>query len=160
MEAEVATILAMPRDVAAVRREAASMRKLIGEEKPAADMWDIKLAPGGLIDLEFIAQVAALTGQAPSETPLTATADLLANLAPGFADAPTRDRLVEAHALYSMLTQLIRLCLTGALDRKDVPPGLAEILARGADMPDLAVLEAHLVETERDVRRLFTGLMR
>ena len=160
VEAEVAAILALPRDPATVRREAASMRTLIETEKPAADLWDIKLAAGGLIDLEFIAQVAVLTGQMTGETRLTATADVLAALAPDFADAETRDAMVAAHALYGMLTQLIRLCLTGALDRKDVPPGLADILARGADMPDLKVLEAHLAETEKSVRARFEAIMR
>ncbi len=39
------------------------MRALIEKEKPPRDLWDIKLIPGGLIDLEFIAQVAVITGQ-------------------------------------------------------------------------------------------------
>ena len=38
------------------------MRALIETEKPPRDRWDIKLIPGGLIDLEFIAQVAVLDG--------------------------------------------------------------------------------------------------
>ncbi len=35
-------------------------RALIEKEKPPRDLWDIKLIPGGLIDLEFIAQVAVI----------------------------------------------------------------------------------------------------
>ena len=42
--------------------EAAEMRAMIEKEKPPRDLWDLKLVPGGLIDLEFIAQVAVLTG--------------------------------------------------------------------------------------------------
>ena len=38
------------------------MRAMIEKEKPPRDLWDLKLIPGGLIDLEFIAQVAVLTG--------------------------------------------------------------------------------------------------
>ena len=38
------------------------MRAMIEKEKPPRDLWDLKLVPGGLIDLEFIAQVAVLTG--------------------------------------------------------------------------------------------------
>ena len=41
---------------------------MIEKEKPPRDLWDIKLIPGGLIDLEFIAQVAVLerTGETAS----------------------------------------------------------------------------------------------
>ena len=47
--------------------EAAEMRALIEKEKPPRDIWDVKLVPGGLIDLEFIAQVAVLTGRVEGE---------------------------------------------------------------------------------------------
>src|SRR5690606_33230661 len=67
IDAEVAAILASPRDAAKVRAEATEMRALIEEEKPPRDLWDIKLVPGGLIDLEFIAQVAMLTGHVEGE---------------------------------------------------------------------------------------------
>ena len=55
--AEVDAILALPRDRAKVMAEAAEMRAMIEKEKPPRDLWDLKLVPGGLIDLEFIAQV-------------------------------------------------------------------------------------------------------
>ena len=48
---------------AKVMAEASDMRAMIEEEKPPRDLWDIKLVPGGLIDLEFIAQVAVITGK-------------------------------------------------------------------------------------------------
>ena len=51
-----------PHDRAKVMAEAVEMRAMIEKEKPPRDLWDLKLVPGGLIDLEFIAQVAVLTG--------------------------------------------------------------------------------------------------
>jgi glutamate-ammonia-ligase adenylyltransferase len=48
-----------PRDAAKIFADAVEMRKLIEAEKPPRDLWDLKLVPGGLIDLEFIAQCAA-----------------------------------------------------------------------------------------------------
>ena len=138
----------------------AALRALIEAEKPPRDLWDLKLVPGGLIDLEFVAQCAALTGRVDAPGRPTSTRDILAHLAPGFADAQVRDDLVEAHGLYSMLTQIIRLCLTGAFDRADVPPGLRDLLLRSTDLPDFAVLEAHLQETSRKVREDFDRLLR
>ncbi len=161
VEAEVEALLALPRERVKVFGEASDMRGLIETEKPPRDFWDIKLVPGGLIDLEFIAQCAVLTGGVEVQAGrVTGTAEILARLAPDFADAQTRQELCDADALYSALTQIIRLCLTGPLDRKDVPPGLADLLLRATDLPDIGVLEAHVKETARRVRRHFDRLLR
>ncbi len=160
MDEEVAAILALPHDAAKVRAEAAEMRALIEEEKPPRDLWDIKLVPGGLIDLEFIAQVAGLTGQIEGPDRTANTVEALARLAPAFVDAQARQDLCDAWALYLALTQMIRLCLTGPFDRKDVPPGLADLLLAATDLPDFSVLEAHLKETASKVRGIFERLLK
>jgi glutamate-ammonia-ligase adenylyltransferase len=159
-EAEVAEIIALPRDAAKVAKEAGDMRKMIEEEKPPRDLWDIKLIPGGLIDLEFIAQVAILTGQVEAGERTTGTGEILARLAPGFADAQVRQELGEAFSLYVSLTQMIRLCLTGHFERQDVPPGLSDMLLAITDLPDFSVLEAHVKETSQRVRTYFDLLLR
>ncbi|RVA32509.1 bifunctional [glutamine synthetase] adenylyltransferase/[glutamine synthetase]-adenylyl-L-tyrosine phosphorylase, partial [Mesorhizobium sp. M7D.F.Ca.US.004.03.1.1] len=168
VEAEVAAVLGQPRDAKKVMAEASDMRAMIEKEKPPRDLWDIKLIPGGLIDLEFIAQVAVITGQvdagprAPT-VPIaraTGTAEILSRLAPGFADAEVRQALGDAYALYLALTQMTRLCLTGAFERDDVPPGLSDLLLAVTDLPDFGVLEAHLKETSQKVRRDFDLLLR
>lgn len=160
IEDEVRQILAMPRDKARIAKEAAEMRALIEAEKPPRDLWDLKLVPGGLIDLEFIAQYATLTGQAAGTERMTATADILAHLMPSLADSQVRQELVDAHHLYAALTQIIRLCLTGAFERDDVPPGLSDLLLGVTDLPDFGVLEAHVAETARKVREDFDLLLR
>jgi len=160
VNAEIEAILALPRDGKKIRRDAAEMRDLIAKEKPAAGIWDLKLIPGGLIDLEFIAQAATLLGAVETDHRLTATADILAHLKPDFAEPQARQELCDALALYSVLTQTIRLCLTGSLDRDDVPPGLADLLLASTDLPDMAVLEAHVEETSRKVKRHFDLLLR
>jgi len=161
VEDEVAAVLAQSRDAAKVSRDAAEMRKTIAAEKPPRDIWDLKLIPGGLIDLEFIAQAARLSGHIePGEWPPTSTGDALARLTPDFCDAQARGELVVAYGLYLSLTQTIRLCLTGPFDRDDVPPGLADLLLRSTDLPELSVLEAHIKETSARVARHFDGLVR
>lgn len=160
VETEVAALLALPRDVDKVKAEASEMRALIEKEKSPRDLWDIKLIPGGLIDLEFIAQVAVITGQVEAGGRLTATGEILSHLAPDFADADVRQQLCEAYQLYLALTQMTRLCLTGAFERDDVPPGLSDLLLAVTDLPDFGVLEAHLKETSRKVRKDFDLLLR
>ncbi|MCO5159874.1 MAG: bifunctional [glutamine synthetase] adenylyltransferase/[glutamine synthetase]-adenylyl-L-tyrosine phosphorylase [Mesorhizobium sp.] len=159
IEADVGGILATPLVFADVAREARQMRALIEKEKPPADEWDLKLVPGGLIDLEFIAQVASLTGRVEGPSRTTSTAETLRRLAGDLADAQTRDDLFGAHRLYTGLTQIVRLCLPGNLDPADIPPGLSDLLSRSADAPDLGVLRALIKDTAKTVRAHFNTLL-
>ena len=152
---DVAAILAAPRDRAKLLKDACEMRGIIETEKPPRDGWDLKLMPGGLIDLEFIAQTAGLLGELEGETRTTSTAEALGRLSPGFCEAQARDDLVAACRLFMGLTQVSRLCLTGDVDRKDMPPGLADLLLANTDLPEMSVLEAHIRETAKRVRAVF-----
>ncbi|QPC87232.1 bifunctional [glutamine synthetase] adenylyltransferase/[glutamine synthetase]-adenylyl-L-tyrosine phosphorylase [Mesorhizobium sp. NBSH29] len=160
VEREIDAILARPRDFATIAREAGDMRALIETEKPPRTVWDLKQIPGGLIDLEFIAQVAVLTGRTALTERSTSTLEVLLNLKGEFADASTADDLARAHTLYSALSQTIRLCLAGGLQPEDIPPGLADMLLAATDLPDLHVLEAHVDETAQKVRKTFDLLLR
>ncbi|MFN3547605.1 MAG: bifunctional [glutamine synthetase] adenylyltransferase/[glutamine synthetase]-adenylyl-L-tyrosine phosphorylase [Mesorhizobium sp.] len=160
VEAVVAATLSGGHDRARVLKDAREMRALIAAEKPPRGIWDVKLIPGGLIDLEFIAQAAVLLGEVEGERSAS-TGETLARLAPGFCDAQARRELAAAHDLFLSLTQVSRLCLTGGIDPDDMPPGLADLLLRTTDLPDIGVLEAHVRETAAGVRahfdRIFGG---
>jgi len=160
LEAEVAAVLALPRDETKILGEAREMRALIETEKPPRDAWDIKLVRGGLIDLEFIAQCAVLLGKVGQGPRATGTSDVLASIDPDFLAADAKGDLVAAFDLYSSLTQLIRLCLTGPFERKESPPALVDLLLRASDLPDFGVLEAHVTQTARTVRKHFDRLLR
>ena len=56
----IADIAARPRDPAKVVAEVQEMRALIAKEKGDQDPWDLKLAAGGLTDLDFLAQALVL----------------------------------------------------------------------------------------------------
>lgn len=160
VDEEVAQIIALPRDEQEIFKDAREMRDTIAREKPARNIWDLKLIEGGQIDLEFIAQCARLTGHIePGEWPPTSTGDALSRLTAGFCTPQTRDDLVRAYELYLSLTQMVRLCLTGPLDPDDVPPGLADLLLRSTDLPSLGVLEAHIRETAEKVKTAFDELL-
>lgn len=160
VETCIGEVLKLPRDARKIARDAREMRALIEEEKPPRDEWDVKLAPGGLIDLEFIAQVATLTGALEPGERTTSTVATLARLSPDFCEAQARDELVAAHELYFGLTQLLRVCLTGPFEPDDVPEGLSDLLLRATDLPELSVLRAHLVETSKRGRAHFERLLR
>ncbi|WP_027229932.1 bifunctional [glutamine synthetase] adenylyltransferase/[glutamine synthetase]-adenylyl-L-tyrosine phosphorylase [Phyllobacterium sp. UNC302MFCol5.2] len=159
IQEDVAGILAMSRDAAKIAKDAAEMRALIEAEKPPSDAWDLKLVAGGIIDLEFIAQFAVLTGNVEGPVVALSTAEVLRKLKPEFVDPATADRLVEAANLYTGVTQIIRLCLDGDVKREDFPPGLGDLLCKASDLPDLDRVEAQLQETAMSVRKTFDSLL-
>src|ERR1700729_3909368 len=69
------------RDAAKIAQETRTMRRLIAKEKGENDIWDLKLAAGGLIDIEFIAQYLQLA---------------FANKPPAILDVSTRKVVEEA----------------------------------------------------------------
>jgi glutamate-ammonia-ligase adenylyltransferase len=61
VEAAIDAILRMPRDPQKVVADALKMRSDIERHKPAQSPLDVKLGPGGLVDLEFAVHVLQLT---------------------------------------------------------------------------------------------------
>src|SRR5205807_6683350 len=59
--------LIRPRDRAATANDVADMRRAVALEKGEDDLWDLKYAAGGLIDIDFIAQHLQLVYAARSE---------------------------------------------------------------------------------------------
>ena len=53
---ELQEILQLPRDPRKLRDDIVSMRRRLLKEKSSASVWDLKLAEGGLTDIDFIAQ--------------------------------------------------------------------------------------------------------
>ncbi len=60
----IGEVLSARRDIPKIAKDVAEMRGLIEQEKPPVSIWDLKLIPGGLIDIEFIAQYLRLIAPA------------------------------------------------------------------------------------------------
>jgi glutamate-ammonia-ligase adenylyltransferase len=67
--------------------------------------------------------------------------------------------LRPAVQLYQNLSQILRLCLSGPFDPKKADAGLLRLMARAADVPDFATLDAHVAETQARVRKRFIALL-
>jgi glutamate-ammonia-ligase adenylyltransferase len=61
LDAAIKSVLRAPHDAAKVRADAGSMRADMSKHKPPSGPLDIKLGPGGLVDLEFAVHVLQLT---------------------------------------------------------------------------------------------------
>jgi glutamate-ammonia-ligase adenylyltransferase len=116
---------------------------------------------GGLIDIEFIAQYLQLVHAATTPDILdTSTARVLEKVwRLGVLSTEEAEVLRPAMRLYDDLTQILRLCLSGPFDPSAAAPGLIGLLARAADVPDFATLDAFLGETQNKVRASFNRIL-
>ena len=161
IEAIIRSVLCRPRSAPEVAADVFEMRGAIETERGEAGRWDIKNAPGGLLDIEFIAQYLQLVhAHARPEILDVNTARVLDKAARlGLLSPEDAEVLRPAVRLYQDLTQILRLCLSGPLDPKRVGAGLTRLLTRAADAPNFASLEALLTDTQQAVRACFNRLV-
>jgi glutamate-ammonia-ligase adenylyltransferase len=161
VEDAIVAALTLPRSPEKLKTDALAMRRLLEKEKGSTNPWEVKQVAGGLIDIEFLAQyLMLLHGAARPEVFSATTPDALVRLRgarlldPGAAEA-----LLAAYRLYQGLLQLLRLAIDGAFQPADAPRGLADLLLRVGDSPNLSHLEALLAETERKTREIFVTVV-
>ena len=155
----IESALRQPRGVGVLARDVREMRALIAQEKPATGLWDMKLAPGGLVDIEFAAQFLQLA-HAPAGGPLRAgTADALEALAAAGL-AGSVGPLLEAWTLQQNLTQMLRLALGDGDDPADQPEAFRRKLARAGGARDFRSLSARLTRARKTALEAFDRLVR
>ncbi|WP_029619269.1 bifunctional [glutamine synthetase] adenylyltransferase/[glutamine synthetase]-adenylyl-L-tyrosine phosphorylase [Pseudorhizobium marinum] len=156
--AVIAEVLDRPADVAKIAADVREMRDLIEKEKPPRDIWDLKLIPGGLIDIEFIAQhlrlVAPAKGLAIDTHGLT-TREALQALGAEMMTDDDLQTVLEGLSLFTELSQIIRLCIDGPFVPKEAPAGLVERVCRAGDCPDIKTLEGEVKRLSKAVRAVF-----
>ncbi|MFL6836980.1 MAG: bifunctional [glutamine synthetase] adenylyltransferase/[glutamine synthetase]-adenylyl-L-tyrosine phosphorylase [Bradyrhizobium sp.] len=161
IEAMIRGVLTRPRDPEATADDVLDMRRAIALEKGEDEVWDLKLAAGGLVDIDFIAQYLELVHAAEKPEILSvSTLQVLDNAARlgvlGQSDAGV---LRPAARLYHDLTQILRLCVTGKFKPETAGEDLLRVMARAGDTPDFSALEARLRETQGEVRRVFNAVL-
>ena len=160
----VRATLSRPRDPAALVRDVADMRDRIARHAPPKSVWDFKHLPGGLFDIDFVAQYLALRHAAtrpdilhphPAEVlRRSADAGLIAR-----ADA---DRLRVARTLMSDVQSLLRLTLDGdesAFDESKAPEGQRRLLALTEGASDLAALRRRIETDAAQARAIYRRIV-
>jgi [glutamine synthetase] adenylyltransferase / [glutamine synthetase]-adenylyl-L-tyrosine phosphorylase len=161
IEGVIRAVLQRPRDAKLIAGDVVEMRAAIAKEKGDKERWDLKYAAGGLVDIEFIAQYLQLVHGARRPAILdTSTARVLDKAwALHLLAVEDAEVLRPAVQLYHDLTQILRLCLPGSFDAKTAGAELLRLLARAADVPDFAALDATLIETQAKVRASFVRIL-
>jgi glutamate-ammonia-ligase adenylyltransferase len=153
--------LSRPSDWAVLSRDAREMREKIAAQYPGKNPWDLKYTPGGLIDIEFIAQTLQLSHAHENPAVLsTNTIDALKRLATaGALNEGDADALIAAARLEHALTQALRIALDGTLDADGATPGLKALLARAGEVADFGNLQKLLTDLQTRSRRIFEHVL-
>jgi glutamate-ammonia-ligase adenylyltransferase len=158
--AEIAAILARPRDPAAVCAAAGEMRALVARERGHAGPFDLKLAPGALFDLDFLAQAIVLSHARDWPACIGLGAEDLLRLAGarGLLAAATAEPLAETYGFLDAIYQWQRLVMTDPAS----PPSdsAARQIAKAMNLPDARSLAAELRRHRRRSRALLAQIRR
>ena len=159
--AEIRRRLVEARAPSAIINDARDMRARMAETFPGRNVWDLKHAPGGLVDIEFIAQALQLVhAQAQPEILNTNTVAALFNLkAAGFLAAADADALVTSAGLQHALTQVLRIALDETPDIEDATPGLKALLTKAAGESSFAATQMRLAKLQTQTRDIFNRLL-
>ena len=147
--AMVDAILRMPRERAKVVADAAKMRADIERHKPARSPLDVKLGPGGLVDLEFATHVLQLTTHVGLNTRLEDALEALA------ADSLVPANVVDALKLLSRMLVMMRLVAPA-----DVKPTAEtwQLVAEACGAANWDELLAEHDAARQTVARLWAGI--
>jgi glutamate-ammonia-ligase adenylyltransferase len=168
VEAGIWANLARPREPRELGRAIRTMRERIFKEHGSSSVWNLKHAPGALIEIEFAVQHLKLAhAHACPGLRRTGMRDILVAIAAeGLLEAEHVDALARAYALHQALQAVLRLSTSDQFDPQTAPPRLLEALVRAAaaasegEPPpaEFAALERRLVKSQRAVRQIFDEL--
>jgi glutamate-ammonia-ligase adenylyltransferase len=161
VEHAIRDALLKPRERTRIAADVLAMRKRIIAEKGTDNIWELKQARGGLVDIEFIAQYLQLVHAARHPEVLDQnTAQALQKLAhAGLLSASHAAVLIPAARLLHNLTQVLRLCLDGPFVPEAAPDGLKALLVRVAEAPSFANLEGSLRAVLADSAAAFDEIL-
>lgn len=149
LERIIQTVLTMPRDAAKLRGDVLHMRSEMARHKPSKGPLDVKLARGGLVDIEFLTHYlqlrdhVALVPAIPSALAALVEAGLLA------------PAIVEAHAALSRFLIAARLL---APDSEEPPKAAREVLARACQCGNWEELKTNLAAARRTVAQSWSAI--
>jgi glutamate-ammonia-ligase adenylyltransferase len=147
--AVIESILKMPRDRAKVLVDAVRMRADMERHKPPRSPLDVKLGPGGLIDLEFATHVLQLTTHVGLNTRLEVALEALA------AESLVPANVVDALKLLSRMLVMMRL--VAPADVKPTPETW-QLVAEACGAASWDELLAEHDAARQSIARLWTSI--
>ncbi|MDR7232415.1 glutamate-ammonia-ligase adenylyltransferase [Caulobacter sp. BE264] len=160
-EGAIAAALRRPRDAKETAADVVEMRQLMERERPGKGDWDLKLDPGGLVDIEFAAQFLQLAHAADGGPLRQNTGEALAALREArLADEGALTRLEAAWRLEQDLSQLIKVALEDGADVEAEPKAFKTLLARAGGVAQFKSLRPKLAKAKTEARAAYAAVVR
>ena len=159
--AAIEAALRQPRDAGKTAKDVLEMRALMERERPPSSFWDLKLSPGGLVDIEFAAQHLQIV-DAAAGGPLSAnTAQALAAIGEaGLGPPALLADLQGAWTLQQDLSQLLKVALGDDADPAHEPAAFRRMLARAGGARDFRALHARVAARRARARKAFVAILK
>jgi glutamate-ammonia-ligase adenylyltransferase len=159
--AAIERALRRPRDLKRTAKDVRDMRALMARERPPSGPWDLKLSPGGLVDIEFAAQHLQLANASEGGPLRSNTAEALAELRDRrLGDDEALAALQNAWMLQQNLTQLLKMALEDDVDPEAEPAAFKTLLARAGGETDFKGLKKRLAEAQKAARKAYQAITR
>ncbi len=151
VERAIVEVMERPRDGTKTIDDVLTMRALMAKERPARHRFDLKLADGGLVDLEFIAQSAQLVAGSRINAPQALTTTVLLRLG-STGLVVNGARLAEIHEVYSAILQVMSTALINPFKDEAWSGAFKEMLAALTHYPDFDRLLLDLDTMQAEVK--------
>jgi len=151
----IGEILSTPRNLEKVTQDVLDMRARLLKERAPKSTWDIKLASGGLIDLEFIGQYAQLVYGDKLGVPQAPPKEIFKAMEQAGVLSKS-ELLIEVHDRYNVVNQLTSACLTAPLYVDKWSDGFVELLTRSSNFPTIQLLEEELKRRQCEIAEVFS----
>jgi glutamate-ammonia-ligase adenylyltransferase len=160
-EGAIAAALRRARDPKKTAADVVEMRQLMERERPGKGDWDLKLDPGGLVDIEFAAQFLQLAHAAAGGPLRQNTGEALAALREaGLADDGALSRLEAAWRLEQDLSQLIKVALEDGGDPEAEPKAFKALLAKAGHVAQFKSLKPKLAKAKAEARAAYEAVVK
>lgn len=160
-EGAITAALRRARDPRKTAADVVEMRQLMERERPGKGDWDLKLDPGGLVDIEFAAQFLQLAHAAAGGPLRQNTGEALAALREaGLADDGALSRLEAAWRLEQDLSQLIKVALEEGGDPEAEPKAFKALMAKAGHVAQFKSLKPKLAKAKAEARAAYEAVVK
>jgi glutamate-ammonia-ligase adenylyltransferase len=153
--------LCIPRDRQQTANAVLDMRRRLALLGGEDDIWDVKFAAGGLVDIEFIEEYLVLMHAHAHPELIGGTTVEVLDRARGFGllDGERHDVLRRAARVQHEITQILRLCVADRFVPEQAGLALERLLGRATGHPTLESLATELTELQRAARAIFLAVL-
>jgi glutamate-ammonia-ligase adenylyltransferase len=151
-----AEVLGMPQDAAKVLQDVAEMRERIAQAKSPNGIWDAKIGPGRLQDIELIAQTGALLTSFDGHTVHGALQHAVTS---GFLTQSESETLCNSYDLCWKVQLVSKLLTTKPLDPQVVGEGGRQMLLRETGFDEIEALSTALTTKTAQAEQVIQAVL-